>query len=349
MRAAGDQREVSERASGRWLIAGSILFWLSWTLMPGVGVTDTRQIFERVAMQRDAVWLSTLLQLVSAACFAPAVVGLARVGRVLARGGLTWGAVLLAIGAMGSAADAIFHLLAYYMTAPEMDLPAMIPLMERMQGPGLALLAPMLIAFFVGTATLAVACMRAGLVTWRTPLFFALGVAVAVSAPLLVRVHVPPRAVGLTVLALVSLALVGVGTGVAPRMRPARVGLGALATLVLLGVATFLAGERTEVVVLRTTDDAGKTIETKMWVVDRDGAPWVRVANAERGWYRRLVAHPRVELVRAGTTTARVAHPEPALRLAVDGDFAKKYGLTDWWYGALLRRGPVPIRLDPAP
>ena len=346
---ASEQRVVGERGSGRWLIAGSILFWLSWTLMPGVGVTDTRQIFERVAMQRDAVWLSTLLQLVSAACFAPAVVALGRIGRALARPGITVGATLLAIGAMGSAADAIFHLLAYYMTAPEMDLAAMVPLMERMQGPGLMLLAPMLLAFFVGTATLAVAAARAGLVTWRTPLLFGLAVVVALCAPVLVWIDPAlPRVIGLTVLALVALSLVGVGTGLAPGMRPGRVALGTLAGLVLVAILTFIAGERTEVVVLRTTDEAGKTHETKMWAIDRDGVPWVRVANAERGWYRRLVAHPNVELVRGGVTTARTAHPEPALRLAVDGDFAKKYGLTDWWYGALLRRGPVPIRLDPA-
>ena len=87
-----------------------------------------------------------------------------------------------------------------------------------------------------------------------------------------------------------------------------------------------------------------------MWCVDHDGVPWVRVANAERHWYRRLLVHPEVELVRAGATTARLARPDPApaTRLAVDQAFAGKYGLVDFWYGALLRRGPIPIRLDPA-
>ena len=349
MRSANDPDSLRERGSGRWLVAGSILFWLSWTLMPGVGVTDTRQIFERVAMQRDAVWLSTLLQLVSAACFAPAVAGLARIGRALGRAGITAGAVLLAIGAMGSAADAVFHLLAYYMTAPEMDLAAMVPLMERMQGPGLALIAPMLVAFFLGTATLAISAASAGLASWRTPFLFALALVLAGAAPLLVRADpAVARIVGLTVLGLVSLALAGVGAGLAPGLRPRRVALAAAAALVLVAIVTFALGERTEVVVLRTTDDAGQTHETKMWAVDRDGVPWVRVANPERGWYRRLLSHPRVELVRSGATSARVAHPEPDLRLVVDADFARKYGLTDWWFGALLRRAPVPIRLDPA-
>jgi hypothetical protein len=100
---------------------------------------------------------------------------------------------------------------------------------------------------------------------------------------------------------------------------------------------------------LRTRDDAGATHETKMWCVDYDGAPWVRVANAERHWYLRLQSHPDVELVRQGATTPRTAHPDATAgtRLAVDQAFAAKYGLVDFWYGALLRRAPVPIRLDP--
>jgi hypothetical protein len=63
------------------------------------------------------------------------------------------------------------------------------------------------------------------------------------------------------------------------------------------------------------------------------------------------VAHPEVELVRNGGTVARVAHLDDSLqtRRAIDRVFAAKYGLTDSWYGALLRRSPVPIRLDPVP
>jgi hypothetical protein len=29
--------------------------------------------------------------------------------------------------------------------------------------------------------------------------------------------------------------------------------------------------------------------------------------------------------------------------------FREKYGRTDWWYGVLLRRHPIPVRLDPDP
>jgi hypothetical protein len=103
------------------------------------------------------------------------------------------------------------------------------------------------------------------------------------------------------------------------------------------------------VVVLRTFDAEGPH-ETKMWAVDHDGAVWVRVANPKRHWFTRLEAQPHVELVRAGGTHAVVAEPQrdPSARDAVDEAFRAKYGVVDWWYGVLLRRDPVPIRLTPA-
>jgi hypothetical protein len=45
-----------------------------------------------------------------------------------------------------------------------------------------------------------------------------------------------------------------------------------------------VAGEVTEVTVLRTFDADGGAHETKLWVVDHDGIPWVRVANPQRRW-----------------------------------------------------------------
>jgi hypothetical protein len=264
---------------------------------------------------------------------------------------LVLGALLLAVGAMGSAADAIFHLLAYYMTAPGTDVAAMLPLMAHMQGPGLALLAPLILAFFIGAATLAVAAWRAGMVTGRNPLLHVAAVAVACSAPVAVRFDPAlARVVGLSVLFLVSASLAGIGRALGSAMPPRRIALATLGALLLVGFATFLAGERTEVAVLRTQDEAGQAFETKMWVVDYQGAPWVRVANPERHWYGRLVAHPRVELVRGGQTATYVAHPDTTMdaRLALDAVFAEKYGVADTWYGALLRRGAIPVRLDPA-
>ena len=43
------------------------------------------------------------------------------------------------------------------------------------------------------------------------------------------------------------------------------------------------------------------------------------------------------------------AQTEPDVRAAVDAAFRARYGVVDWWYGVLLRRDPVPVRLIPAP
>jgi hypothetical protein len=125
----------------------------------------------------------------------------------------------------------------------------------------------------------------------------------------------------------------------------------AIALTALLGFAfaTWLAGEQTEVAVLRTFDDAGAAYDTKMWIADVDGHAYVRIARPGREWGERLRAHPAVELVRGGVAkpcTATVV-ADPALHRAVDDAFATKYGWVDWWYGVVLRRDPVPVQLDP--
>jgi hypothetical protein len=120
---------------------------------------------------------------------------------------------------------------------------------------------------------------------------------------------------------------------------------------VLLGLGTYLAGERTEVVVLRTYGSDGGPQETKMWVVDCRGTPFVRIGRPGRGWGERAKANPDVELVRAGATTPRhvVLVGEPETLHAVSDAFAEKYGWVDWWYGVIVRKNPETLRLDPRP
>ena len=133
-------------------------------------------------------------------------------------------------------------------------------------------------------------------------------------------------------------------------VRKAARGLAVLVLVLgLVAVFTYVAGEQTEVVVLRTLDEQGLPHDTKMWVVDVDGVPWVRVANPDRRWYRRLVARSHAELLRGGVDQGVVAHPreDAETRASIDREFRKKYGWVDWWYGVLLRRGAIPIRLDP--
>ena len=200
---------MSSRAAGVFLVAAALLFWLAWWLMPAVGITDTREIFEHVAAEAGRVRASVIVQLVSAACWAPAAIGIARLPAASAHPSLVAGAVLLAIGAMGSAADAVLHLLAVEMVAPGVDRAAMIPVMERMQGPNLALLGPLIAALFAGTLVLAIGAGRAGLLPRR---IFWLLVASALPALTLGG--------GLALLAVVAASQVWLGVALARSPRP---------------------------------------------------------------------------------------------------------------------------------
>lgn len=204
------------RITGALLVVAEALFWISWVLMPGVGVTDTMVIFALAGQSRANVFASVVLQLVSAAAFAPALVGIeaastSRLSRA--------GTVLLLVGAMGSAAGAIFHLVAYEMTAPGIDLASVAPIMRRLQGPGLGLLLPFVLAFFTGHAFLASALRKRGpsarVGAWTLALS---PLVIVVGAPSVHAGLIAGRIVGLAFLAAVSssLALTGAGWFAAP-------------------------------------------------------------------------------------------------------------------------------------
>jgi len=195
--------------TGACLVAAASLFWLSWLLMPGVGVTDAARIFELVGASRAQVLASVVLQLVSAALYVPALVGAAASLRASVRRA----AGVLLLGAMGSAADAVLHLLAYAMTAPGLERTSLVPVMQFMQGPGLGLLLPFVAAFFAGGAWLSIALARAGVVSRANPWLHAAALAVAIAGGALVRTFgiTLGRSVGLAALALVAGAQAWVG------------------------------------------------------------------------------------------------------------------------------------------
>ena len=122
----------------------------------------------------------------------------------------------------------------------------------------------------------------------------------------------------------------------------------ALSGIFLLALGTYIAGEQTEVAVLRTHDDSGVPYDTKMWVVDVDGSPYVRIGRPGRGWGERAKAHPDVDLIRGDVTTPCTAAvvEDPALRTRIDDAFAAKYGWVDWWYGVVVRKYAIALRLD---
>lgn len=217
---------MSARASGACLIGAAVLFWLSWLLMPGVGVTDARQILAGVAAGRPAVAVSVVAQLVSAALYVPALVGVATLPARVAGPPVRAAAIVFLLGAMGSAADAVFHLLAFAMTQPGLDPAPLVPVMRFVQGPGLLLIAPLIAAFFAGSAWLCSGLARAGVVPRACAWLHAIALAVAASGAGLARAGViPARAAGLATLLVVAAAQVWVGIaliGPGRRAPPAR-------------------------------------------------------------------------------------------------------------------------------
>jgi hypothetical protein len=203
---------MSLRNAGWLLSAAAALFWLSWALMPGVGVTDAAQIFDLVSKQRLHVMLSVVTQLLSAALYVPALLSISGARIHASERAVRWSAGLLLLGAIGSGIDAIFHLVAYAMTAPGLERAPLLQVMTYMQGPGLRLVAPFIISFFVGGVCLSIALMKERRIS-KASVYMdlaAMGIALAGGWGAS-RGFVSSRAVGLTVLAAVSLAQVILG------------------------------------------------------------------------------------------------------------------------------------------
>jgi hypothetical protein len=128
-----------------------------------------------------------------------------------------------------------------------------------------------------------------------------------------------------------------------------------LGLVVSLGVVfaaiTYLALEGQEVAVLRSRSADGGVRETRVWVADHGGMPWIEAAEPEREFYADVLREPRVDLERAGRVGTYLARPLPG-RAGHDEIRAllnAKYGLADWWVGQLVDTSrSIAIRLEPA-
>ena len=203
------------RLTSTVLIGGAVCFWTSWLLMPGVGVTDATKILKLVSAQPQSVLVSSVLQLLSAALFALGVCGLSRLFK--AEGNFWMSAVtfLLAVGACGDAADAIYHQLAYEMVRPGIDQAAMLSVMQRMQSVDLLFLLPMILAFLAGCITLAIGATQEEIVRKANPLLYALAIGIALAGGILGKpMGLSARIIGLTCLALLSASIAWIGIAI---------------------------------------------------------------------------------------------------------------------------------------
>jgi len=200
------------RVSGACLVLAGITFWLAWFLMPLPGTTDAAFILEQVGANRAHVFASVAVQVLSGALFIPGLLGFAVAPglRDSARGFAALS--LVGIGATGLAADAIYHLLAFEMSAPGVAREAMLPVMERFQSGDLVFVAPQLLALVAGVALLAWAAAAAGLAPARTPRWLLLALVTALAGGALVRAFgFPRRGVALSVIGLVAVTIAELG------------------------------------------------------------------------------------------------------------------------------------------
>lgn len=131
----------------------------------------------------------------------------------------------------------------------------------------------------------------------------------------------------------------------------ARILGGIIALVVAVMVAQAIASESGEVVVLHTLDATGKDVTTRIWVVDHDGAQWLRAGRAESGWYARLAAQPNIRVERGDVIADYTAVPMPAARQIINDLMQQKYGWRDSLIGRMVggRDGSIPIKLEPRP
>jgi hypothetical protein len=125
-----------------------------------------------------------------------------------------------------------------------------------------------------------------------------------------------------------------------------------VALLVLaVGVVALqiIASESAEVVVLHARDADGSSAETRLWLADLDGRPYLRAGAAGSSWFGRLSANPEVEVERDGTRVGYLAVPDPDERAALNAAMRAKYGWREAVISLLVggREAAIPIRLEP--
>lgn len=102
-----------------------------------------------------------------------------------------------------------------------------------------------------------------------------------------------------------------------------------------------------EVIVLRSEQDDGTWLESRLWIVDDDGASWLHGGDSR--WMRNLMGRPVVEIVRRGETRRYRAQAVPGPHPRIDELLRAKYDLADRWVRFVAPDGEstAAVRLDP--
>ena len=116
--------------------------------------------------------------------------------------------------------------------------------------------------------------------------------------------------------------------------------------LLLDGAIGYFQPQSGETVVLRTYDDQDQSQDTVL------GQLWVESGHWFRGWYKRVLANPSVELLQGDTVTPYTAVPvnTPEAVDLMTTLMGKGQGYGYWVGRIMLLFAPIkPVRLDPRP
>jgi hypothetical protein len=198
--------------TGAALAAGAGCIFIAWSLMPDAATNDGGHILSAVGSARARVHASALLQLLGAALLVPGLVAEARDRR-----STTLAVIVTLWGVLGMAADAVFHQLAYEMTAPGVASDAVLRVMQKMQTVELAPHLPLLFAFVIGPILFGWRLRRDG--GWSFPIALLMAPAATIPVGILaVRLlGLPKRAIALIVFGEICLGLAALGLGVGRR------------------------------------------------------------------------------------------------------------------------------------
>ncbi len=127
--------------------------------------------------------------------------------------------------------------------------------------------------------------------------------------------------------------------------------IGLVVALVLLQT---IASESGEVVTLTTVDAQGEERTTRLWVVEHEGAQWLRAGRAEAGWVQVLLSQGAtgvpVFVERNGTAASYQALPSMDQGALINQLMNQKYTWRDDIIGAMFGRDDattVAIKLAP--
>jgi hypothetical protein len=176
-------------------------------------------------------------------------------------------------------------------------------------------------------------------------------------AAIAIRVNNPPYAFPAGGPLLGVVLLLGVGAWLvfaAAAVAPLTWLMLAISPLVMFYGLYITFAEFEEVIVLRVADAAGATTDLRLWVVDRDGAPWVTMGRSKADAYG--LTNKRAELLRHGEIRCVnvVRHDDRPNATAVHQLRTEKYAvqrlaLVIGMYKPIPDEGTVALRLDPCP